>query len=84
MIKKKKTKTKFYYIQCGDWEGFVSGESPKDSCKNAIAQSIEKFGDNMKVTKVMVCMDCRKSVDFAENTVEAFLVESLMEEMHEN
>ncbi len=83
MVKSKKSKSKFYYIQCGDWDGAVLGKNPNDACINAISQSIERFSDNTKLTKLIMCMDCESSVELSENNIHAFLVESIMEKIYE-
>tara|TARA_X000001036_G_scaffold440137_1_gene494846 strand:+ start:6078 stop:6356 length:279 start_codon:yes stop_codon:yes gene_type:complete len=91
MLKKKSVNKKFYYIQCGDWEGFTAAKNPNEACVSALSQSVDLFGDKNKLTKIMVCMDCDSMLnesdlnsDAEKNySISAHLVEPLLEKIHE-
>jgi len=83
MIKERSNDKKFYYIQCADWECSTVASSPREACKFAISQAIDFFGENTKFSNVIICSDCEDSLDSNESKVEAFIVESILEEIHE-
>jgi hypothetical protein len=83
MIKSRLSDKKFYYIQCGDWECSTVASSPREACKFAASQAIDFFGEDTKFSNVIICSDCEGSLDSNEIKVEAFIVESILEEIHE-
>ncbi len=83
MLKKKSKDNKFYYVQCGDWDGCTIASSPREACANAIEQSIDVFGIDSKLTDVIICCDCSKSLEDNDSDVHAFFSESILEDMNE-
>lgn len=88
MVRKKNKRNKFYYVQCGDWDGFTTAINPKEACIKTISQSHELFKEKARFTKVIICLDCDKSLNCNKNedqedSIDAFLVEPLLEEIHE-
>lgn len=83
MIKSRLSDKKFYYVQCGDWECSTVASSPREACKFAASQAIDLFGKDTKFSNVIICSDCKDSLDTNESKVEAFIVESILEEIHE-
>jgi len=84
MVKKANKGSRFYFVQCGDWEGVTVAPSPKEACRAVVSQAVELFKEDLKFTKVMVCVDCKKSIDGKDDEASAFLTEKIMGEMHEN
>lgn len=84
MIKTKSKNNKFYYMQCGDWEAVTVANSHREACSSAVSQAIDMFKDSTKFTNVIVCSDCQKSLDADDNNIEAFHVETILEEIYEH
>lgn len=84
MVRRKKEKGNFYYVQCGDWEGFAIALNAREACVSALSQAIEMFGDNVKMTNVTVCYQCNETMDSQDVEPEAFLSESLLEDIYEH
>tara|TARA_R110001592_G_scaffold160695_4_gene392989 strand:- start:35253 stop:35507 length:255 start_codon:yes stop_codon:yes gene_type:complete len=84
MVKNKSNNTNFYYIQCGDWEGVTVASSPRSACLSLVSQAIDMFKDEIELTDIIVCSDCKKSMDNADGEINAFQIESILEEIHEH
>ena len=83
MVKKKSKIKKFFYVQCGDWEGFTVAKTPRGACVNLVSQAIDLFKDKVKFTNVMICSDCDKMINDEFDDVSAFSIESILDEVHE-
>lgn len=84
MVRKKVKGKKFYYVQCGDWESVTVASTPREACKEAASQAIERFGNDIKTTKVIICCDCSMLMEDSNESVEAFLIEKIMEDIYEH
>jgi len=84
MVRKKSNKKKFFYIQCGDWDGITAAKSPREACVQVVSQALELFKDKARFSKVMLCVDCSKSVENSQDDKDAFLVETILEEVNEH
>lgn len=83
MIRKNTNKNNFFYVQCGDWDATTIALSHKEACKNVIHQAIDFFNEQIELTEVMVVSECREQMNDKDDSIEAFLVESILEELNE-
>lgn len=83
MIRKSTNDNKFFYIQCGDWDATTIARSHREACKNAISQAIDYFNEETQLTELVIASECEKEINNKEDSVEAFLVDSILEEMNE-
>lgn len=84
MVKKKSKINKFFYVQCGDWDGFTVAKTPRDACINLVSQALETFNNKAKFTDIMICSDCEKMIDDKEDDISAFRIEDILEEVYEH
>ena len=81
MVKKTSDKNRFYYIQCGDWEGVSTADTPREASINMISQSSEIFNNNSENSDVVIVMDVKDEMESVEiDNVSAFSVDSLKKE----
>lgn len=83
MIRKITNDNKFFYVQCGDWDASTIAKSHREACLNAVAQAIDYFNEEIKLTEVIIASECEKEINDQEDSTEAFLVESILEEINE-
>jgi len=57
MVRKKSNKKKFFYIQCGDWDGVTAAKSSREACVQVTSQALELFKEKARFSKVMLCVD---------------------------
>jgi len=78
MINKSCNKNRFYYVQCGDWEGVSLSESPREASLDMISRAPEDFKNNSKKGKVAIVMDMRDEMEsVSTHNVSAFSLDSL-------
>lgn len=80
MVKKTNIENKFFYVQCGDWDGMTVANSHKDACLNILSQAIDRFGKEIELTDVIISCDCDNSINDKDD-IEGFLVKSILEEL---
>lgn len=83
MVKNKFSKGRFFYVQCGDWDGFTIASTFKEACINCVDQALSFFGEDAKMTKVMICADPSLLLEDDKNATSAFLINEILNEMHE-
>tara|TARA_Y100000588_G_C13864770_1_gene757747 strand:+ start:180 stop:440 length:261 start_codon:yes stop_codon:yes gene_type:complete len=82
MVKKSDTQNRFFYGQCGDWEGVASASNPRKACSLMIDQAGEVFKDKMKTTDVMVVMDLQAQMNHQDDiAISAFSTKTLEREL---
>lgn len=78
MFKKSSNKKRFFYGQCGDWEGIALSGTPMEACKAMIRQSKQFFGGRKSDTEIMIVMDVKQEMESVEtDNVSAFAIDSL-------
>jgi len=78
MFKNSSNQNRFFYGQCGNWEGVTLSSTPMEACKAMIKQSKDFFGKNKTDTQIMIIMDVKEEMEFAETeNVSAFAVDSI-------
>tara|TARA_R110000796_G_scaffold67620_2_gene155161 strand:+ start:173 stop:424 length:252 start_codon:yes stop_codon:yes gene_type:complete len=81
MVKKSCDKNRFYYVQCGDWEGVSVAATPREASINMITQSSECFNKKSKNSEVLIVMDMKDEMESVDtNNLSAFSVDSLVGE----
>lgn len=84
MIKSKFSEGRFFYVQCGDWDGFTIAGTPREACINCVDQALSFFGKNVKMTKVMVCTDPSLMLEDDGDATSAFLLDEILNEIYEH
>lgn len=79
MVKKTGDENRFYYIQCGDWDGVSMAKTPREASMDIISQSNNCFKENLKNSEVMIVMDVKDEMESVHtNNVSAFSLDSLI------
>jgi len=81
MVRKNDSENKFFYVQCGDWDGTTVAKTHKDACKNILSQAIDKFGKEIKLTDVIISCDCDEELNRKNDSTEGFLIKNILEEL---
>lgn len=81
MIRKIDSENKFFYVQCGDWDGTTVADSHANACKNILSQAIDKFGKEIKLTDVIISCDCDDEINNKEGSREGFLISRILKEL---
>ena len=81
MFKKSSNKNRFFYGQCGDWEGVALSSTPMEACKVMLKQSKNFFGQDKDDTQIIIVMDVKEEMESVEtDNVSAFAVDSFSHE----
>ena len=84
MFKKSSNHNRFFYGQCGDWEGVSLAETPRQACCKMIGQSKEFFKKDKKDTDIIIIMDVKDEMESVNSeNVSAFALDSIYENRHE-
>ena len=79
MVKKSVDENRFYYVQCGDWDGVSMAKTPRDASLDIISQSSNCFKENIKNSEVMIVMDVKDEMESVHtDNVSAFSLDSLV------
>ncbi len=79
MVKKSVDENRFYYVQCGDWDGVSIAKTPRDASLDIISQSNNCFKENIKNSDVMIVMDVKGEMESVHtDNVSAFSLDSLV------